>query len=171
MEYLLTLDPNLEGCNVVGYTALLHACREGHIEIAKLLIQRGARLDVTTFMGATSLTLACAGGHLELVQYLMTFKDAVDLNPKTPLVTPSPLMAAAFKNQPVISSCLVSRGARTDYVMPQLELDIISCVVMCSSSTMFSTLLDLGARIEGIRNYRNSSIDKLVDICQRHDIW
>uniref|UniRef100_A0A7E4WBN9 ANK_REP_REGION domain-containing protein n=1 Tax=Panagrellus redivivus TaxID=6233 RepID=A0A7E4WBN9_PANRE len=170
-EYLLTLDPDLECCNCVGFTPLLHACREGHLEVVKLLIQRGAKLDVNTFTGASPLTLACAGGHLELVKYLITFKDTVDINPKTRDVSPSPLMAAAFKNQPVISSCLVSRGARVDYVMPQYSLDIMSCVVMCSSATMFSTLLDMGAKPEAIRNYKNSNIEDLVNICGRVDIW
>uniref|UniRef100_A0A914Z561 Uncharacterized protein n=1 Tax=Panagrolaimus superbus TaxID=310955 RepID=A0A914Z561_9BILA len=170
-EFLLSQDADLEFCNVVGYTPLLHACREGHIEVVKLLIQRGAKLDVTTFTGASPLTLACAGGHFELVKYLLTFKDMVDINPKSTMISPSPLMAAALKNQPVIASCLVSRGARTDYVMPNYSLDIISCVVMCSTATMFSTLLDLGARIEGIRNYKNSNIDDLVNLCQKHDMW
>ena len=137
----------------------------------KLLIQRGAKLDVTTFTGASPLTLACAGGHFELVKYLLSFKDLVDINPKKHDVSPSPLMAAAFKNQPVIASCLVSRGARVDYVMPQFSLDIMSCVIMCSSATMFSTLLDLGAKPEAIRNYKNSNIDDLVNICGRIDIW
>lgn len=126
---------------------------------------------MTTFTGASPLTLACAGGHFELVKYLLTFKDLVDINPKKHDISPSPLMTAAFKNQPVIASCLVSRGARVDYVMPQFALDIMSCVIMCSSATMFSTLLDLGAKPEAIRNYKNTNIDDLVNICGRVDIW
>ncbi|KAE9550128.1 hypothetical protein FO519_006665 [Halicephalobus sp. NKZ332] len=171
IEFLLSFDPDLERCNVVGFTPLLHACREGHLESVKLLIQRGSKLDVTTFTGASPLTLACAGGHFELVKYLLSFKDVVDINPKKHDVSPSPLMAAAFRNQPVIASCLVSRGARVDYVMPQFSLDIMSCVIMCGSATMFSTLLDLGAKPEAIRNYKNSNIDDLVNICGRIDIW
>lgn len=68
-------------------------------------------------MGASALTLACAGGHIEVAKLLINLKsntlhDSHNqdlLNPINNSLAPTPLMAAAYRSQMQIASCLVSR--------------------------------------------------------------
>jgi len=55
-----------------GTTALLLACRRGHIEIAQLLIQKGASLESSGAWGYTPLMYASVFGHLEVVALLLS---------------------------------------------------------------------------------------------------
>jgi len=48
----------LDAPDGLGFTPLMIACREGEARIARLLIDRGARLDVSTPTGETALGLA-----------------------------------------------------------------------------------------------------------------
>nr|KAG5690527.1 hypothetical protein BaRGS_014660 [Batillaria attramentaria] len=59
-----------------GSTPLHLACREGHSELAKLLILSGAEVDARDSSGVTSLYDASERGRLELVD-LLTEKGAV----------------------------------------------------------------------------------------------
>uniref|UniRef100_A0A914DRJ3 Ankyrin repeat and SAM domain-containing protein 6 n=1 Tax=Acrobeloides nanus TaxID=290746 RepID=A0A914DRJ3_9BILA len=163
VEFLLDEDADIEFTNEVGFTPLLHACREGHLEVVKLLLQRGADYNVTSFMGASALTLACAGGHVEVVKMLINLRSNVlmdslnqdMLNPANNDMAPTPLMAAAYRSQMQIASCLVSRGAKADYANPRLlGLSALNIVITCGSPTMFSTLLDLGASAT-LKNFQN----------------
>ena len=48
------------------------ACRKGHLEIVKLLLQAGAGVDVGDgAYNSTPLLLACEGGHKEVAVYLI----------------------------------------------------------------------------------------------------
>ena len=50
--------------------ASLH-CQKGHVEVAKLLVDRGADTDKARGDGATPLIIACQKGHLEVVKILV----------------------------------------------------------------------------------------------------
>ncbi len=55
-----------------GSTALCFACDRGHVEIVKLLLERGANPEVKdTFYSATPLTWAQSNGHHELMTLLL----------------------------------------------------------------------------------------------------
>lgn len=55
-----------------GATALSYACDKGHVEVAKLLIERGANLNVRdTFYGEVPIGWALSRGHVEIVKLLL----------------------------------------------------------------------------------------------------
>ena len=55
-----------------GSTALMWASQNGHLDIARLLIGRGANIYVArTDTGFTALMSACSSGHLETVCLLL----------------------------------------------------------------------------------------------------
>ena len=62
----------------LGATSLLHACRNGNLEIAKLFISKGAELDQAKLNGETLLCRTYLHGHRELVELLI--KSGANIN-------------------------------------------------------------------------------------------
>jgi ankyrin repeat protein len=51
--------------------AFYSACRNGHLETARLLFERGAQVDARGVFGATALHWAAINGHVEVVRFLL----------------------------------------------------------------------------------------------------
>jgi len=65
-----------------GMTALLYACREGHMETVRALIESGAKVDINQASGGdkfSPLVEAIVNGHLTLAKYLLD--HGADPNP------------------------------------------------------------------------------------------
>ena len=54
-----------------GYTPLIWAASRGYVEVARLLVEAGATLDIQATDGQTALMRTSDNGHLELVQLLL----------------------------------------------------------------------------------------------------
>lgn len=68
MKQLLERGANIEAFKSDGATALYIAAQEGHLEVVKLLLVKGANTRST---GATALYIASQNGHLEVVGLLL----------------------------------------------------------------------------------------------------
>ena len=55
-----------------GLTAFHQACMDGHIEVVRLFIQRGADIHVKVRFDYTALHMACIEGHEDIVWLLLT---------------------------------------------------------------------------------------------------
>ena len=93
MEQLLQRpqDPDLEAG---GLPLALHcACRRGHVEAARLLLEANADKDRSFgYLGSTPMNCACEAGHVELVRLLLEAnadKDKAMNDGATPLVMAS----------------------------------------------------------------------------------
>jgi ankyrin repeat protein len=79
-------DPNKAKRN--GVTLLYITCQEGHLEVAKLLLDFGANVHrVYTEKNETPLYVACEMGHVEVAKFLLengADKKIVDRNGLTP---------------------------------------------------------------------------------------
>ncbi len=62
-----------------GSTALLMACKHGHVEVCRLLIEHGADPGMRTDEGSTALLLAACTGNAELVRLILE-KRMCDIN-------------------------------------------------------------------------------------------
>src|SRR5262249_51315428 len=85
-----------------GATALSYACDRGSVEMVKLLIERGADVNVQdTFYRATPLTWAAGKGYVEIVNLLL------DKGAKTKELA---LLFAAQGGYPALVKSLLARG-------------------------------------------------------------
>ena len=70
---LIKNGANLEKKDHRGYTALISASREGHIEIVKALLDAGAKVnDIDFHKGYTALIWASCNGCVEVVKTLLS---------------------------------------------------------------------------------------------------
>ena len=60
-----------DGETIEGAPPLWCAAAAGHLEIVKLLTDKGANVNSTTKTNSTPLRAACFDGHFEIVQYLV----------------------------------------------------------------------------------------------------
>ncbi|XP_071141470.1 uncharacterized protein [Mytilus edulis] len=80
-------------------TALMSAAEEGHLEICRLLIDRGCKIDITRNNGYTALHCAAEWGHLQTTQYLVEQGGASSLVTTRRGKTPYDLVVAERKGQ------------------------------------------------------------------------
>ena len=61
-----------------GWTALIRAADNGHLEVTRLLLQSRAEVDKADIWGWTALIRAADSGHLEVTQLLLQSRAEVD---------------------------------------------------------------------------------------------
>jgi ankyrin repeat protein len=131
---------------VDGRTPLGEAAAEGHLEVARLLIEEGAELNPGGF--SWPLWRAAAGGHLDMVKLLL---DAgADVNGRGH-GGESPLHAACREGEFEIAVVLLSRGADieardTDGRTP------LDCAARMGQTSSVEFLLDHGANVNARDN-------------------
>lgn len=95
VQYLLLKKANLHHKDKDGWTALHNACSRGNLPIVRMLVERGARVDVQNKTGHTPLSKwiilsrmcyqifisyvivnAASKGHVSVVEYLLEEADA-----------------------------------------------------------------------------------------------
>lgn len=62
---------NVEGIPQGGYTALMFAARVGDLDTSKLLLSKGADVNVSSEEEGSALVIASAGGYEDLAMYLL----------------------------------------------------------------------------------------------------
>ena len=67
------------------YTALMAAARNGHENIVKTLVEKGAKVDVKGNEGMSALIMAAQYGHYEIVKFLIP--RVANINDKATVVT------------------------------------------------------------------------------------
>lgn len=60
-----------DGETIEGAPPLWCAAAAGHLDIVKLLVSHGAKVNSTTKTNSTPLRAACFDGHFEIVKYLV----------------------------------------------------------------------------------------------------
>lgn len=92
-----------------GRTPLLFACEGGHTEIAQLLIQNGANVNIADkFEKITPLMLACLNGHRGIVQLLL--ENHANVNAADNFGSTSLIISSGFANIEIIK-LLIQKGA------------------------------------------------------------
>ena len=89
-------------------TPLMLASREGHLSIARLLLESGAEVNLANNVQRVALHFASIGGHLEVIKTLVAFGANVNLLTKS---GESPALDAARFNRRDAVAFLIKQGA------------------------------------------------------------
>jgi hypothetical protein len=80
-KYLIDAKADVNRKSVKGNTALHDCAESGSLEIMKLLLANGAKIDVDAY-GMTPLLAAAVTGHIHIVEYLIADPDLVSRKEK-----------------------------------------------------------------------------------------
>ena len=69
MQFLIDHGADIE---LGASTPMMEAAQEGHIDIVKFLISKGANIHAVTNTLDTALTYACANGHTQISELLIS---------------------------------------------------------------------------------------------------
>jgi cytohesin len=129
VQRLLTKQPKLLDARVQRLTALMAAARDNRLDVMRLLIEKGADVDLLSdsddpeLRGASALSLACGAGHPQAVRLLLTHGAEVN-----PVDVEAGATAAIPARQPLQSA--ISIGGLTiprelsPKVIADLDIDI-----------------------------------------------
>lgn len=95
----------------VSVTMLMMACEHGQEQAVKLLLERGASVDLTSSDGGTALMFASGRGHERVVRCLLGWNAAFDVQNHQGLTA---LMSACFYDHVSIVRRLLTAGAATE---------------------------------------------------------
>ena len=122
LEHLLAHGADANGCNEYGDTALMEASLRGDREIVALLLENGAKVDVSNSSG-TALHNACREVHVDVVEILIAY--GADVNSKTAYddddVQHFPLDHALEYGHYKVVRKLTSRGANVSNVIRRIN--------------------------------------------------
>lgn len=153
-----------------GETPLMLAARNGHIDICRLLLQAGAKVDETTLLEcATPLFEAAAAGHTEICRLLLEAGAAVNACTRT---ATTPLMIAAQNGHP--ATCRLLLAAKADVRQVDRWGDTaLHCAVNGAGEgntpteaciEIITMLLEAGAPINLPNDNEETAIDRAADL-------
>ena len=94
-----------------GRTPLYVACTKGHIDAARLLLDKGAAVDRARNNGSTPLYAACFNGHVEVTRLLLNKGAEVD---RANDGGGTPLFVACQEGRADAARLLLDNGAKVD---------------------------------------------------------
>lgn len=110
------------------HTALMEASMDGHVEVARLLLDSGAQVNMPTDSFESPLTLAACGGHVDLAMLLIERGANIEeVNDEGY----TPLMEAAREGHEEMVALLLSQGMKKvqEILFGSLNLLLLSFVL------------------------------------------
>ena len=110
----------------MGLTPLHHSCIDGHLETARLLLDRGSTaIDEKDGDGETPLHLSCGGGYLETARLLLDRGTAID---EKDCYGETPFYISCVRGHLEIARLLLDRGCSVDAACryPPIVLELLS---------------------------------------------
>ena len=109
VKLLLEKGAQVDPRDELGQTPLYFAAERGYLEVVRLLVARGADVHQPSKKGWPPLYAATSGNFPEVVKFLI--EHGAKVNVTSPQGTHSPLLIAAFNNNPEMVRLLLAAGA------------------------------------------------------------
>lgn len=132
-----------EGNMVHAVSALWCAASRGHLDVVKLLVRRGAKVNHLTKNESTPLRAACFTGRLDIIQYLVAHGADINLSNK---YNNNCLMIASYKGFLDIVEFLVKNGADVNQ-QANCGASALHYAAEIGNTDVCSMLLDYGAKL------------------------
>ncbi|XP_077999520.1 ankyrin repeat domain-containing protein 17-like isoform X2 [Glandiceps talaboti] len=138
-DILLQAGADIEqGCS----TPLMEASQEGHLELVKFLLDKGANVHAETSTGDTALTLSCENGHTDVADVLMAAGAELEHESEGGR---TPLMKAARAGHLCTVQFLISRGANVNRTTSNNDHSVLSLACAGGHLSVVELLLAHGA--------------------------
>ncbi|KAL2862632.1 ankyrin repeat domain-containing protein [Aspergillus lucknowensis] len=140
-EYEQKCKANPEVSSAAGETGILSASKEGHLDMASSLLEKGVNVNTLTG-GTTPLYAAAFRGHVEAVRKLLakgadhSIRNSVQL---------TPLYAAADCGHVEVVKLLIEHGAEVGFVHPATQYTPIMIASIQGHTEVAKILLEHGA--------------------------
>uniref|UniRef100_A0A8R1DG54 ANK_REP_REGION domain-containing protein n=1 Tax=Caenorhabditis japonica TaxID=281687 RepID=A0A8R1DG54_CAEJA len=140
-------EDELKELSLEMYSALMEAAMDGHIEVCRLMLNRGTPTDMTNPYSVESpLSLACSGGYPEVVDVLLASGAKVEeLNEEKN----TPLMEACREGHADVVKVLLSRGADVNATNPDLGDTPCSLAAGGGHISILKMLMEKGGDLAG----------------------
>lgn len=139
-DFLLNNNYPVDEGGTDGNTPLITACRRGHLEIVKKLIDKGADLTITNDFNGTALEVASFGGHYEVVKFLIEKGAQVTIG--------KPLHSAVRSGHCQVTQLLLDSGADYNLHGPPTSMTPMNLASENGHIEVAQLLLKIGADIE-----------------------
>ena len=160
VKALLDKDPKLVNeRDFYQLTPLFHAVPKGHLEMCKLLIEKGADVKATDDIDATPLHNAAALGHIEICKLLLDKGADVNARDKWGV---TPLHLAASNGHLPVCELLIARGADAK-AADNNGLTVLHWAAMEGSKAICELLLAKGADVNAKTKDGWAPIDMALD--------
>lgn len=144
-----------------GHTALILACRYGHLPVAQMLIQHGADAGKAGYGGFTPLQAACRGDHNNVVEWLCNeVKVALDVEDEAGNTALNE--AARCGNLKCMDTVIVA-GGNIDHPNTAGVTPFMAAVLNCRGAIV-DILLKKGVNVNSVDNNGNSALH-LAALC------
>ncbi|XP_012556375.1 ankyrin repeat domain-containing protein 17 isoform X1 [Hydra vulgaris] len=137
--YLLECGANIE---LGASTPLMEAATEGHVELVKLLLEHGSKVNATTATGDAALTYAAENGHTDVVEVLIHYGANIEHESEGGR---TPLMKAARAGHLCTVGYLISQGADVNRKTTGNEHSVLSLACAGGHAAVVELLLTRGS--------------------------
>ena len=127
----------------INHTALTLAIERGYIEIAKLLIDKGANINIQNREGHTALMLASIEGHIEIAKLLIDKGANINIQNREGHTA---LMLASIEGHTEIAKLLIDKGANIN-IQNREDHTALMLASIKSHTEIAKLLIDKGAGI------------------------
>eukprot|EP00429_Kryptoperidinium_foliaceum_P136192 CAMPEP_0176270844 /NCGR_PEP_ID=MMETSP0121_2-20121125/44905_1 /TAXON_ID=160619 /ORGANISM="Kryptoperidinium foliaceum, Strain CCMP 1326" /LENGTH=138 /DNA_ID=CAMNT_0017610993 /DNA_START=105 /DNA_END=521 /DNA_ORIENTATION=+ len=114
MTELIRAGANMNATTVDGWTPLMSASLQGHLEIVSLLLELRVEVNQAARDSRTALISAASTGHGRVVLHLLVARADIHLAKRTGA---SPLHVAAWAGHAVVARLLCANGAQKTAIM------------------------------------------------------
>ena len=125
-------------------TPLMFAVYSNHIEMVRLLLERGANMHLVSDRKHNALHIACKNGNKEIAEMLLDAGMDIDARGDTSW---TPIMFAAYNDHTEIVRLLLERGANTSFVSDNKN-NVLHLVCLGNNKEIARMLLDAGMDID-----------------------